>query len=71
MQSFMPGTILIVLGVTMVIFRNWAAHSAAEWNYKLLGIRFSEQGYQISFFTVGLIFVVLGLLVLFQIIRFK
>lgn len=71
MKSFVPGTIFIGLGVAMIIFRKWAAHSAVEWNYKLLGIRFSEQGYKISFFIVGLIFAVLGLLVLFQIIRFK
>ena len=71
MKLSVPGTISIVFGLAMIIFRKWAAHSSVEWNYKLLGIRFDDQGYEIIFFIVGLIFVALGLLELFQIIRFK
>ncbi len=71
MKTFIPGIFSTLLGLLMIIFRSQAARSAVEWNYKILGIRFSERGYKISALAGGISLIIMGILILFQVIKFK
>lgn len=71
MKSFIPGFFFTLFGLLAIIFRSQMARSTVEWNYKVLGIRFSERGYEISALVGGIIFVIIGILTLFQVIKFR
>lgn len=62
---------LLVLGVFMVVLRLRLSKQAVEWQHWLLGVRFSQRGYEISFVVTGVIFMIFGVLVLLQVVRFK
>lgn len=59
----------ISFGLFLSIFHKTIGRLTAKQQYKILHIRFNSKGYQISFIFVGIIFIVLGVLSLFQIIK--
>lgn len=71
LESLLPGIFFTILGLVMIIFRSRLAYWAVEENWKIFGVRFSKLGYKVSFFIGGVIFTLIGILTLFQIIRFK
>lgn len=71
MKSLIPGVFFALFGLLMVVLRLQMAHSAIKWNYRIFGVKFSENGYKVSFFVGGLFFIVIGILALFQVIKFK
>jgi ABC-type antimicrobial peptide transport system permease subunit len=70
-MNTMGGLIIMVMGLICSVFYKKLAYKTAEFYYKLLHIHFSEKGYQIGFFSTGVILVIFGLLSLLQIIEFK
>lgn len=58
----------ILFGLFASIFHKWAGHSAAEFQYKILHIRFNETGYQIMFLLIGIFLIICGILTLFRVI---
>jgi len=71
MINAIGGSIFICLGLIFAIFSIQIGHRTSIFYYKLLHVHFSEKGYQITFLLIGIIFVFLGLLSVFQIIKFK
>jgi len=71
MTNAVGSIVLISLGSIFLIFSKQIARKTSNFYYKLLRINFSEKGYQIVFLLVGIIFVIIGLLYILQIIKFK
>jgi len=69
--DILGATISVIMGLCFAIFHKQLAHKTAEFYYKFLHIHFSEKGYQIGFLAIGIIFVIIGCLSLFHIIRFR
>jgi len=65
------GVIFVVLGLIFSIYHIQLGHRTAKFYYKLLGIHFSEKGYQIGFLLCGIIFIIFGLLSMLRIINGK
>ncbi|MFH1094321.1 MAG: hypothetical protein V1739_09270 [Candidatus Omnitrophota bacterium] len=61
---------LVILGFGAAIFHKYIAKITVEQHYKLLHIRFSEKGYEITFLLAGIMFITIGVLSIFGIIKF-
>ena len=65
------GSIFIIMGLVFIVFHTKLAHKTSNFYYKLLHIQSGEKGYRIGFFVVGISFIIVGLLSIFKIIRFR
>lgn len=52
----------VVMGVIVVLFRRQVAEATVEMNYRVLGIRFNQRRYEISFMIGGSVITLLGIL---------
>lgn len=59
----------MVFGLLLSLFHKRIGVLAAEYQYKLFRIHFNPVGYQVSFLLAGVIFVALGILDFFQVIK--
>lgn len=71
MVNTIGGTIFISLGCIFLILSKQIAHKTAGFYYNLLHVHFSEKKYQFVFLLVGMVFVIVGLLSVLRIIKFK
>lgn len=62
---------LIAAGFLFAFFHKSIGEKTADFQYRILRVRFSNKGYQVSFLIYGVIFIILGLLHLVGILRFK
>jgi hypothetical protein len=69
MKLSFNGVFFTLAGLLLVIFHSTISRLAVKWNYRMIGIRFNEQGYKIGSILVGLIFIISGLLTLFREIK--
>lgn len=71
-ELIMDGIFPILLGFFCILSRSRAARSAVEWNYRILGVKFNEQGYKIFSVIAGSLLIIIGVLrLLLDVLRFK
>jgi hypothetical protein len=70
-SALFPSIWFMALGAFFVFFRTWIGKQAVEWNYRLLGRRFNQRHYEVSFTALGIVFVAIGVLALVGVIHFK
>jgi len=61
------GALGIIMGLIFVIFSKKFGKGTHNLFFEILEGRVSEKGYQLSFFWGGILFIIFGLLALFQI----
>jgi len=61
----------IVFGILTIVFYKIFAKRTSDFYYNLLHYRFSEKGYRIAFIIAGIGFVLLGILSLSGIVKYK
>ncbi len=62
---------IIAIGIYFVVFSKWIAKKASSENLRLLGIKYNERIYQISFTLIGTFFVGYGICEMLGIIHFS
>jgi hypothetical protein len=63
------GALGIIMGLIFVIFSKKIGKGTHNLFFDILEGRVSEKAYQLSFFWVGILFIIFGLLTLLQIIQ--
>lgn len=71
MRNTIWGIIFLGGGLYFAIFHRKIASRTAEFYYKLLGVRFSEKGYQIGFLVAGVCSAIFGLLAVLKLIKIR
>jgi hypothetical protein len=69
--GILGGSVLIIVGLVLAVFHKKIAYKTSDFYFRLLHIKFPERGYEIGFLVVGILFIILGILSAFKIIRFK
>lgn len=70
MIDIVTGIIFLAMGFTFAVFHRRLARFTDKFWFKVMGIHYGEQIYQIGFLFGGIVFMVYGIVTLFQIIRF-
>jgi uncharacterized BrkB/YihY/UPF0761 family membrane protein len=68
MSNLIVGLFFFFLGLSFLVFRTPIAAAAVKWNNRLWGFAGGVRGYKVAFWVVGLLFLILGVLTLFNII---
>jgi TRAP-type C4-dicarboxylate transport system permease small subunit len=71
MLNIIRDSIAVIFGLLMIIFCKTFAKKTSNFYYTLLHRRFSEKGYQAAFIIGGMAFILIGLLSLFGILKYK
>lgn len=70
MESYFLGAFCIIFGILAIAFRSNGARRYVKWQ-KFLGVSVTEDKYKFWVIIGGIVFITVGLLSLFGIIRFQ
>jgi hypothetical protein len=72
--KFNPGYAVVLFGTLLLVFNNWASRFAVKSQNRFWGFNFGEPArkmMRIGYAAVGIIFLLVGLLSIFDVIHFK
>jgi len=70
LQILFPLLLCFILGFLFIFGQAWISRAAVRWNKKLVGFSTTERNYRKAFVIAGILFLAIGILILFSIIRF-